>query len=41
MIDDIIAKTDLHRKRLNLALKEIKEWDNIDSLTFITPINLK
>ena len=34
MIDDIIAKTDLHRKRLNLALKEIKEWDNIDSDIF-------
>ena len=34
MIDDIIAKVNLHKNRLQLALKEIGEWDSINSDIF-------
>ena len=34
MIKDIIDKINLHKKRLKLALKEIKEWEILDSEIF-------
>lgn len=34
MIRDIIEKINLHKKRLTLALKEIKEWEVLDSEIF-------
>ena len=34
MINDIIAKVNLHKNRLQLALKEIGDWDSINSDIF-------
>lgn len=34
MIQDIIEKIDLHKKRAKSALNEIKQWSNIDSDIF-------
>ena len=34
MINDIVSKVNLHKSRLQLALKEIGEWDSIDSDIF-------
>jgi len=34
MIKDIIEKINLHKKRLKLALKEINEWEVLDSEIF-------
>jgi hypothetical protein len=34
MIEDIIAKINLHKKRAKAALDEIVSWDNIDSDVF-------
>lgn len=34
MIDDILQKVNLHKKRLKQALEEIKEWDSLDCEIF-------
>ncbi len=34
MIDDILKKVELHRKRADAALKEIQAWSKIDSKIF-------
>ena len=34
MIDEIIAKVDLHKSRLKMALLEIKSWDVLDCEMF-------
>jgi len=34
MINDILAKIDLHKKRAKAALNEIKEWSHLDSEIF-------
>ncbi len=34
MIKDIVAKANLHKNRLEMALKEIVQWDTLDSSIF-------
>ena len=41
MINDIIEKINLHKKRAKFALEEIKEWDDLDCDIFENFVKIK